>query len=629
VALQHHKDHGDGDCPVCGRTAALTAQWRQATEQELARLGRAAQAAARAEQAAADSARLAASLMQSPPTVLAEAPPPGTDVKLALTAWKNWAKAPAAGTSTNSAGLRALADHLDQALAPLTREIRDLSARTSAELVDRDDRWAPVAAEVASWCADAEAALDAVAPVAAIKAADRWLKAATDDIRNDRLAPLADKARTIWALLRQESNVDLGAIRLAGSATQRHVKMDVSVDGAAGSALGIMSQGEVNALALSVFLPVGQWAARLERLAARTEQVSVDEGESWPAERAADARALARFVTDAAQRVDEIAAAGTWADAAALLRMVLDHYLGGATAAASWGIPQDALEDPEVRAQSDVERDAYEEALAVIDELASLDDIAVPVSADTLLDVLGQELTVQVREATGLGRGVLVGPLWDLAGADLDLLIIVGAAEGSYPPRGREHPLLRDEVRAGIGLRLQLPLYALAAGQAYGGSAGPPSAYYWFVDEGGTRRGGRVGPSAVSRLHEVLDVLAGGIRDGAFPARPGEYNPWYRSFGNCSWCQFDRVCSRTRDDLWDRVRADPRVSRYAGLAEPAENGLVTAGLLDQAARDRIVGAHDANLFVDAGAGSGKIKQLGVVRGRPGRHAAVFGRGQVG
>ena len=33
------------------------------------------------------------------------------------------------------------------------------------------------------------------------------------------------------------------------------------------------------------------------------------------------------------------------------------------------------------------------------------------------------------------------------------------------------------------------------------------------------------------------------------------------------------------------------------------------GLLDQAARDRIVGAHDANLFVDAGAGSGKTKQL--------------------
>jgi len=36
---------------------------------------------------------------------------------------------------------------------------------------------------------------------------------------------------------------------------------------------------------------------------------------------------------------------------------------------------------------------------------------------------------------------------------------------------------------------------------------------------------------------------------------------------------------------------------------------MTAALLDREARDRIVGAHDANLFVDAGAGSGKTKQL--------------------
>jgi hypothetical protein len=42
-------------------------------------------------------------------------------------------------------------------------------------------------------------------------------------------------------MLRQESNVDLGSIRLAGSATNRHVELDVSVDGAPGSALGVMT----------------------------------------------------------------------------------------------------------------------------------------------------------------------------------------------------------------------------------------------------------------------------------------------------------------------------------------------------------------------------------------------------
>jgi hypothetical protein len=112
-----------------------------------------------------------------------------------------------------------------------------------------------VAAAVASWCAAAATAQDGQAPVAGITAAEAWLKSATDTIRNGRLAPLASQARSIWAMLRQESNVDLGAIRLAGSSTQRRLELDVSVDGAPGSALGVMSQGEVNALALSVFLP--------------------------------------------------------------------------------------------------------------------------------------------------------------------------------------------------------------------------------------------------------------------------------------------------------------------------------------------------------------------------------------
>ena len=48
-----------------------------------------------------------------------------------------------------------------------------------------------------------------MAPVPMIKAAETWLKAATDDIRNERLAPLAEQARAIWRMLRQESNVDL------------------------------------------------------------------------------------------------------------------------------------------------------------------------------------------------------------------------------------------------------------------------------------------------------------------------------------------------------------------------------------------------------------------------------------
>jgi len=256
AALHHHDAHGDGDCPVCGRHGALTIQWRQATQEAVAGLHQEAQAAESAEQAAADARRRAATLMQPVPAVLlAEPPLPGVDTGPARAAWQRWANPPDAGTAPGSAGLCALADRLDQEITPLARDTHALSNLASAEVTRREDRWAPVAAEVASWCADAAGATGGMAPVTMIKAAEKWLKDATDDIRNERLAPLAEQARAIWRMLRQESNVDLGAIRLAGSATQRRVELDVSVDGTPGSALGVMSQGEINALALSVFLP--------------------------------------------------------------------------------------------------------------------------------------------------------------------------------------------------------------------------------------------------------------------------------------------------------------------------------------------------------------------------------------
>src|SRR5262245_20969376 len=58
-----------------------------------------------------------------------------------------------------------------------------------------------------------------------------------------------------WRLLRQNSNVELGRIELTGTGSARRVKLDVTVDGVSGAALGVMSQGELHSLALSLFLP--------------------------------------------------------------------------------------------------------------------------------------------------------------------------------------------------------------------------------------------------------------------------------------------------------------------------------------------------------------------------------------
>ncbi|MET7671361.1 AAA family ATPase [Micromonospora luteifusca] len=63
-------------------------------------------------------------------------------------------------------------------------------------------------------------------------------------------------SQRIWAQLRQESNVELGSMTLEGANTRRRVVFPVSVDGTDnGTALGVMSQGEMQALGLATFLP--------------------------------------------------------------------------------------------------------------------------------------------------------------------------------------------------------------------------------------------------------------------------------------------------------------------------------------------------------------------------------------
>ena len=255
AALDHQRGHIEGDCPVCGRPDALTPQWRDTTEDHLSRLRTEAATAEAATTEAAGAATQARALLQGPPAVLNHATVAGLDLQEALEAWKQWSTWPPGADLASPDGLRTLADHVEQAHASLVNAVKNLSGQASKELAQRDDRWASVAADVASWCADAAPVCESVKPVAPIKQARAWLVSATSDLRNARLAPLADQARAIWAMLRQESNVDLGAFRLAGNATQRKLELDISIDGSQGAALGVMSQGEINALALSIFLP--------------------------------------------------------------------------------------------------------------------------------------------------------------------------------------------------------------------------------------------------------------------------------------------------------------------------------------------------------------------------------------
>lgn len=252
-ALAHHHQHGDGQCPVCHRGGALDDAWRAATEKEADRLEQEAKEATAARQNADAAWAAVRSLVCAPPEALpADGNVAGLDVARTRTAWETWAALPG---GDGPEGLRRVATHLTTTWDPLASSLTDATAAASAEVTAREDRWGPLAARLATWCTGARRAQAGAVDVGNLKAAEKWLKDATDDIRNDRLQPLTEKTKAIWAQLRQESNVELGAIRLTGSATRRQLDIDVEVDGSASAGLSVMSQGEVNALGLSVFLP--------------------------------------------------------------------------------------------------------------------------------------------------------------------------------------------------------------------------------------------------------------------------------------------------------------------------------------------------------------------------------------
>jgi RecB family exonuclease len=124
------------------------------------------------------------------------------------------------------------------------------------------------------------------------------------------------------------------------------------------------------------------------------------------------------------------------------------------------------------------------------------------------------------------------------------------------------------------GRKLQLPLYALAAGdrhaRADAGRDEPVQSRYWFTSERGRFEtiGYPVDERVLARLREVLTVVADGIAAGAFPARPGEVDR--QSYRNCKWCDYDRLCQRDRGRQWDRKRDAPVLAGYVALAEGTE-----------------------------------------------------------
>lgn len=247
-AIDFHKKHGDQNCPVCEK-GFLDDHWREESEQRMQLLGERAKRAETAHRNVVEVRQRVESLLQPPPNFLERAAEVGLGSADAQKAYGVWSK------PGRTDDLVHLADHMESSLRPLEKALHALRERARVELDRRQSLWRPIAVELGSWLPKAKSAQRNSEKIPLLEAAEGWMKSTAADLRNQRFEPIADKAAEIWKLLRQQSNVDLGRIELEGSGSRRRVVLDVTVDGVPAVALGVMSQGELHCLALSLFVP--------------------------------------------------------------------------------------------------------------------------------------------------------------------------------------------------------------------------------------------------------------------------------------------------------------------------------------------------------------------------------------
>ncbi len=195
----------------------------------------------------------------------------------------------------------------------------------------------------------------------------------------------------------------------------------------------------------------GDWdrllAAHADELEADATRLAKDDDPpAWRLERLRDdatrTRALRDFTLGLIDDLD-IAASGTrsWGEHARWARGLVERFLGGATRRADW---------PAAEAR------AAERLEVAIDRLAALDDVEGPVTLDVFTRTLTLELDGDLGRVGRFGEGVLVGGIDLGTGLDLDLVVVLGLAESTFPSAVRDDSLLPDHERgATLG---ELPL---------------------------------------------------------------------------------------------------------------------------------------------------------------------------
>ena len=160
------------------------------------------------------------------------------------------------------------------------------------------------------------------------------------------------------------------------------------------------------------------------------------------AARIRDGESLREFVSELRAALGDPAATRTWSDWVAWCHQRLVAWFG-----------------PGLDRLPDAERLAFDQTQRILNRLGYLDRLGAgehgagrPITRAELRATFVAELeAVPARRGT-IGDGVHVGALSGARGLDLDLVVVLGAADGLMPPPPIVDPLLGDDERATAGL---------------------------------------------------------------------------------------------------------------------------------------------------------------------------------
>ena len=263
------------------------------------------------------------------------------------------------------------------------------------------------------------------------------------------------------------------------------------------------------------------WTQRLDRyaadLTAEADRLSNDEDQLRRAGRlridADRALELRAFVEGLHQDLNPRPMPRSWADLAAWCHRLVHKYLGGRVR----------------RRWPDDERSLAERVDRAISRLGDLDGTDDNPSPAAFRRALQLELETAPSRHGRLGTGVLVGPV-DLAlGVELDLAVVCGMAEGTFPARRNDDALLPDRERRVAGG--DLPARGDRSGddhRALRAVIAAAARTVLLYPRGDLRRAADRSPSRwlteQSASLEEVPSFVGGLRRTTFPAHHHEYD---------------------------------------------------------------------------------------------------------